>query len=293
MVPYVAAAHRLKLALVVSVECTEVEVASDVLWTLGVVAIEERVVEDHVELWTSIGDDLHAVTVAVSVALARWPWRLVEVDETVAETWRNHAEPVWVDSDLVICPAWVPFEARPDVTVVWIEPGPTFGLGDHPTTRLSLQAIRTALHEGATVLDVGCGSGVLAVGACVLGAAHATAIDISPASVPTTTLNAAANGVADRVDVSTRPLADISGRYDIVVANILAPVLVELAADLRRVVAPSGVLIISGVLADHHDHVEAALRPLRRTGRATLDGWAAVTLAAEKSRRADLPVEQR
>jgi ribosomal protein L11 methyltransferase len=122
---------------------------------------------------------------------------------------------------------------------------------------------------------------VLAIGACLLGAAHATAIDISPASVPTTRVNAAANDVADRVKVSTTPLAQLDGRYDVVVANILAPVLIELAADLRRLLAPSGVLIVSGVLADRHDHVEAALRPLHRTDLTTLDGWAAVTLTAE------------
>ena len=281
VVPYVAAANRLMQALVVSVDGAEVEVASDVLWSLGVVAIEERVVDDHVELWTSVGDDLTAVTIAVGEPLARWSWRLVEVDETVAETWRTHAKPVWIDSDLVICPAWVPFDARSDVTVVRIEPGPTFGLGDHPTTRLSLRAVRSAVHEGATVLDVGCGSGVLAVASCLLGAAHATAIDISPASVPTTMRNAAANGVVDRVEVSTKPLAQLDGRYDVVVANILAPVLIELAEDLRRLLAPSGLLIVSGVLADRHEHVEAALRPLHRTGRETLDGWAAITFSGE------------
>ncbi len=214
--------------------------------------------------------------------LARWAWRFVEVDETVADTWRNHVEPVWVDGDLVICPAWVPFVADAGVTTLTIEPGSTFGLGDHPTTILSLRAVRAALVPGARVLDVGCGSGVLAVGACVLGASEATAIDIFPAAVPTTEANAAANGVADRVRVSTTPVALIDGPYDIVVANILAPVLIELADDLRRVVAPSGVLIISGVLADHHRHVEEALRPLRRTNRTTRDGWAALTLSSQE-----------
>jgi ribosomal protein L11 methyltransferase len=271
-------------ALVVSTTAADVELASDALWSLGVVAIEERSVPGGVELWTSIGEDEEAATAAASHRLEkRWEWRFVEVDDTVADGWRDHAAPVHVDDDLVVCPAWVPFSAPPGVTVLRIEPGSTFGLGDHPTTLLSLRAVRSALFDGATILDVGCGSGVLAIAACVLGASRATAIDISPASVPTTRANAVANGVADRVHVSTTSLVEIDGVFDIVVANILAPTLIELADDLRRVVAPSGVLIVSGVLADRHDHVEAALQPLVRTQRQTLDGWAAVTLRVSQA----------
>jgi ribosomal protein L11 methyltransferase len=266
-------------SLVVSVNEAEVELASDVLWSLGVVAIEERAAAPlTVELWTSLGDDLDAITAAVSLRLQRWAWRFVEVDEAVADTWRAHAMPVHIDSNLVICPAWVPFDPEAGVTVLRIEPGSTFGLGDHPTTMLSMEAMQAVLFDGATVLDVGCGSGVLAVGACVLGASRATAIDIAPAAVSTTHANAVVNGVDDRVQASTTPLADIEGQFDIVVANILAPVLIDLAADLRRVVAPSGVLIVSGVLTDRHDHVEAALQPLRCTHRRTLDGWAVLRL---------------
>jgi len=272
------------LAIVVSVSATDVELASDALWSLGVLAIEERAAADGVELWTSLGDDSAVVVAAVSQRLERWPWRFVEVDEAVADTWRAHAQAVWVDPDLVICPAWVPFDLDPSselrTTVLRIEPGATFGLGDHPTTMLSMRAMRRALRAGSTVLDVGCGSGVLAVGACLLGAAHAVAIDIAPASVPITTMNAFANGVADLVEVSTTSLADIDRQFDIVVANILAPALIELAEDLVRVVAPSGVLIVSGVLADRHDHVETALGPLYRIHTDVLDGWAAVTMAA-------------
>ena len=266
------------IALVVSTNNSDVELASDVLWSLGVVAIEEREVAGQTELWTSLGDDRDAVVAEVSHRLERWPWRLVEIDEKVADTWRKHAQPVRVDRDFVICPAWVPFDAEAGVTVVRIEPGATFGLGDHPTTILSMRAIRAALHRGCTVLDVGCGSAVLAIGACVLGASRTVAIDIAPAAVAVGRANAAANGVADRVDVSTTPLSQVDGQFDIVVANILAPTLVQLADDLVRVVGPSGVLIISGVLADRHDHVEAALRPLHRSRRAVLDGWAVLTL---------------
>jgi ribosomal protein L11 methyltransferase len=268
------------LAIVVSTTADEVELASDALWSLGVVAVEERLAEDGVELWTSLGDDVVAIRDIASQRLERWTWRFVEVDESVAETWRDHAVPAWIDADLVICPAWVPFDAEADVTVLRIDPGSTFGLGDHPTTVLSMRAVRSALRIGSTILDVGCGSGVLAIGACVLGASRAIGIDIAPASMSVAGVNAVANGVADRIEVSTTPLAQVDGTFDIVVANILAPTLIELADDLRRVVAPSGVLIVSGVLADRHAHVEAALRPLQRTRRATLDGWAALTLKA-------------
>ena len=275
------------LALVVTTTVGDVELASDALWSLGVVGIEERVVANGVELWTSLGDDADEVVAAASQRLSRWSWRFVDVDETVADTWRAHAQPVWVDPDLVICPAWIPFEVPSElesaVTVLRIEPGATFGLGDHPTTMLSMRAIRRSLRSGSTVLDVGCGSGVLAVGACVLGAARAVAVDIAPASVPITKANAGSNGVADLIDVSTTPLEQVDGQFDIVVANILAPTLIELADDLVRVVAPSGMLIISGVLANRHEHVEVALRPLRRLHRETLDGWAVITLAGDQT----------
>ena len=258
--------------LVVTVGNDEVELASDALWGLGVVAVEERMADNgSVELWTSLGDDAEHVDLP-------WAWRFVEVDAAVADTWRQFAAPVWVQPDLVVRPAWVPFDAPPGVAVLHIEPGATFGMGDHPTTVLSLRAARRLVTSRCTVLDVGCGSGVLAIGACMFGAARAVGIDIAPAAVPTTEANAAANGVAGRVEVSTTDLADVEGTFDLVLANILAPTLVALADDLRRVVAPGGTLVISGILADAHAHVLAALAPLQVVETEILDGWAAVTL---------------
>jgi ribosomal protein L11 methyltransferase len=267
------------IALVVSVPLDDVELESDVLWGLGVVAIEERAGDDprRIELWTSLGDDLDVDRDAP--ALAAWPSRLVEVDESVADTWRAHALPIEIDTDLVICPAWVdPGERAEGMTVVFIEPSSTFGLGDHPTTRLTLRAMRRVLRQGHSVLDVGCGSGVLTITAVLSGAASAHGIDISPAAVPTTMANAQRNGVVDRVTVATTPLAEVDGTADVVLANILAPELVAMAADLRRVVAPGGVLIVSGILADRHDHVLAALAPLEVERIDALDGWVAITL---------------
>ena len=271
------------IALVLTVPAVEVELASDALWALGVVAVEERdpdpSVDDHfVELWTSLGDDIEVVTRAAEGFPSRWRWRLVEVDERVADSWRAHAVPTWVEHDLVVCPAWVPFDGAPGVTVLRIEPGATFGLGDHPTTVLSMRALRRSMRPEAAVLDVGCGTGVLAIAAARFGAGRVDAIDISPVSLTVATENARRNDVAGIVSVSTEPLAHVEGPYDIVVANILAPTLVELAGDLRRVVAPDGVLIVSGLLAEHHEHVEAALAPMRRIGRDVREGWVALTL---------------
>jgi ribosomal protein L11 methyltransferase len=256
--------------LVVTVPPAEVELASDVLWGLGVVAVEERAgADDSVELWTSVGDDVDDVELA-------WPWQFVEVDASVADTWRQFAAPIHVADDLVVQPAWVPYDARPGETVLVIEPGSTFGMGDHPTTRLTLVAARRWVQHGTRVLDVGCGSGVLAVGAMVFGAGAAVGIDIAPAAVPITRQNATANGV--QVQVSTTPLEEVGGQYDLVLANILAPALIALAPHLRRVLAPGGTLVISGILADAHDHVLEALVPLEAMETDTLDGWAAVTL---------------
>lgn len=267
------------LALVLTVPDSERELASDALWALGVAAVEERSAsEGFVELWTSLGDDPDTVTREAEGFPARWRWRVVELDPTVAERWREHAAPTWVERDLVIVPAWLDVAVDPDVLRLDIDPGAAFGLGDHPTTVLSARLLRATLWPGATVLDVGTGSGVLAVLAARLGAPYVRAIDISAAALDATRANAARNDVAGVVDVSNDPLAAIDESFDVVVANLLAPTLIELAADLRRVTSPSGALIISGVLESAHSHVLDALAPLRAVETATREGWAAVLL---------------
>ncbi|MET0458530.1 MAG: 50S ribosomal protein L11 methyltransferase [Ilumatobacteraceae bacterium] len=274
------------LALVVTVPASEAELASDVLWALGVAAIEERAVgadaaptEDHfVELWTSLGTDVEAITTAAEAFPNRWRWHTVEIDPAVAETWRAHAVPSWVDAGLVIVPAWKDLATAADVMRVDIDPGAAFGLGDHATTVLTLRLLRRTWWPGATVLDVGCGSGVLSVVAARMGAPYVEAVDISAAAVEATVANAERNGVARAVSASRRPVDDVEGPFDLVLANLLAPVVVDLAAELRRVTAPSGALIVSGILADSHDHVRHALAPMHVVETVTREGWAALLL---------------
>jgi len=273
------------LALVVTVPAGDVELASDALWALGVVAIEERTTEgspqteDHlVELWTSLGEDVAGITRAAEAFPNRWRWHTVEVDPAVTEAWRAHAVPSWVDRDLVVVPAWLHVDTPGAALRVDIDPGAAFGLGDHATTVLTLRLLRDVLWPGATVLDVGCGSGVLSVVAARLGAPYVEAIDISMAAVEATVANAERNGVAGAVAASTRPLEDVAGEFDIVLANLLAPIVVDLASSLRRVIAPGGALVVSGILADRHEHVVEALAPLVVVRTVERDHWAALLL---------------
>lgn len=273
-------------SLVVSAPAAEAELAADMLWSLGVVAIEERPsVGGAIELWTSLGEGESALEVVASAVRARWRWWTVDVDESVADGWREHAAVVEVADDLVVVPAWrddLLADVGPGCLALSIEPGPTFGLGDHPTTRGCLLALRRELKARATrsVLDVGCGSGILSVAAARWGVPRVVAVDISPAAVPITRDNARRNGVAGAVDVSTMPLHEVHGRHQVVVANILAPTLVELADDLKSRLDDGGALIISGVLVGRFDHVVHALAPLIPTRVDLIDGWATVTLGS-------------
>ena len=278
------------LAFVVVAADSDVEAASDVLWQLGVRAIEERSagLPGIVELWTAVGDEPEAIERAVAGLRGRWEHRVVEVSEVVdeaAQTWRDFAGPMWVDDGLVIVPAWQELTIAanaPSPLVVRIEPGGAFGLGDHPTTLLSLRALRRMLDDRAgsevEVIDVGCGTGVIAITAALLVDRPVRATDVASAAVEATVDNASRNGVADLVEVDTTDLADIAADYDVVIANILAPVLVSLADDLRRVTRPDGRLAISGILAGSHQHVLDALAPMVVVRTDVLDGWACVEL---------------
>ncbi len=272
-------------AFVVVVSEQDVEGASDVLWQLGVRAIEERRVAspDGVELWTAVGDEPEALERAVTALGDRWPHRVVEVMDVAVDTWRDFAAPMRVSDDLVIVPAWLAHsdddvDDAANSTVVRIEPGGAFGLGDHPTTLLSLRALQRLIVGDTDVLDVGCGTGVIAVTAALLQERPVRAIDIASAAVEATIDNARRNGVAGRVVVDIADLAQIDDTYDLVVANILAPVLVALADDLQRATRPGGRLVISGILADAHQHVLDALAPLEVVRTDELDGWACVEL---------------
>lgn len=173
--------------------------------------------------------------------------------------WLKDFGPMRFGRRLWVCPAGSEPGER-DAVVVRLDPGLAFGTGTHATTAMCLEWLDSLDLAGKTLLDYGCGSGVLAIAALKLGCEHAHAMDIDPQAVLATRLNAAENGVQERLVVSGSA-DDIEGRFDVVVANILAGPLAELAADITRHVRPGGWLGLSGILSEQADTVREAYAP--------------------------------
>ncbi|MEQ1788038.1 MAG: 50S ribosomal protein L11 methyltransferase, partial [Acidimicrobiales bacterium] len=217
----------------------------------------------------------------VALVASRWAPRVIEPDSDAhLDAWRAWAIPRRVGR-LLLQPAWLPLDADdPECVVVQVDPGRSFGSGSHASTRLVLAVLQDELRGGERVLDVGCGSGVLAVAACRLGAASAVGIDVDPAAVAATLENAARNGVGAVVAASTTPVGDLRGTFDVVLANIGARVLRELAGPICARVAPGGRLVLAGLLDEQVDGVVAAYTGMRLAEQRTEDGWTAAVLRA-------------
>lgn len=263
--------------VVLDVPAGDTELAVDALLQAGASAVEERrgpkgaarliADADGSRVERPAGTDWH---LSVQPVDPSQPW---------LDTWREHAKPVHCGEHVVLEPAWVPASHpdRHDVRVR-LDPGRVFGSGSHPTTRLAVAALERHVHARTTVLDVGCGSGVLAVVAALLGAAEVTAVDVDPAAVATTCDNAARNAVASVVQASSTPVDAITGHFDVVVANIDRPTLLDIGSSLARVVGPHGVLVVSGVLEGSGDEVAMVCAPLVIERADTLDGWLSLEL---------------
>lgn len=255
----------------VEVPVEEAELCADQLWLAGASAVGEEAAGPG---WVRLTAD---VTDPDAVG-HRWPFEVVPVDDSLLDAWRAHAAPVRAGRRIVLQPAWVPSgDVAHDDLVVSLEPGRAFGSGSHPATRLAVAAIE-AQGPGTRVLDVGCGSGVLAVVAARLGAAEVLAVDVDPEAIRATAGNAAANGVADRVTASLTPVAEVAGSFDLVVANIGLRVLVDLAPALLGRTAPEGLLVLSGLLDEQVPAVVAAYPGTDEVACHREDGWAAPVL---------------
>lgn len=178
-----------------------------------------------------------------------------------AEAWKERLTVMHIGSRIVICPSWLSYEPAPDEILIRLDPGMAFGSGLHPSTRLCLMKLEELVWPGARVLDMGTGSGILAIAAARLGAGHVLAVDNDPVAVQVARDNVAANGVGGIVRVVHGSLAEAEGEYDIVVVNILANVIVEMIRDgLAGKVLPEGAFIAAGLILGQEVEVSTALR---------------------------------
>ena len=173
--------------------------------------------------------------------------------------WRKYYHPMDIGQHLAIVPSWQEYDT--DRVKLILDPGLAFGTGGHETTSLCLEALDERVKGGERVLDIGTGSGILAIAALKLGAASAEGVDIDPVAVRTAGENAALNGVADKLTVLVGDLSDkASGKYDIITANIVANAIMSLAPAVPGLMADNGVFIASGIIDSRKDEVLAALK---------------------------------
>ena len=257
----------------IEVERERAELAADALWRAGPSAVLEVDLGDgRVRLTADVAD-------AALVDEGWAPVRLEVDDDAYLDAWRTWASPIRAGRAILLQPAWLEPAGAPDGTIVVpLDPGRAFGSGSHESTRLAVAAVEEHVRPGDRVLDVGCGSGVLAVVACRLGAASALGIDIEPEAIDATVANAARNGVGDRVEAEQRALGDVTGEHDLVVANIGGPVLLELAPDLVTRTRRGGVLVLSCQLEGRIDDLLRACPGTSEVARLAEAGWAAAVL---------------
>ncbi len=206
--------------------------------------------------------------------------RLVH-EEDWAEAWKQHFPVLRVGRRIVIRPTWRDHSATAGDVVISLDPGMAFGTGLHPSTRLCLAGIEELADEGRVagerVLDVGCGSGILAICAGLLGASSVLAVDTDPLAAEVTAQNAAANGLGDLIEARRGSLPlPAAEEFDLVLANLVAGVLVAIAGQLAAVVKPGGGrLVASGIFRDREPDVVAAFESagLRVIGRSAETDW--------------------
>ena len=181
-------------------------------------------------------------------------------EEDWAENWKQYYKPFRLGEHMVVKPTWEPWDAKADDLVIEIDPGMAFGTGTHETTAMCVGLIEK-YYRGGSLLDVGTGSGILAIAAARLGARDIVAVDIDPDAVRVARENVAHNGLSGAIDVRKGDLLQgLDRSFDLAVANILAPVICLLAAPLKKHLNPGGIFLCSGVISEAEEEVTQALR---------------------------------
>lgn len=228
--------------------------------------------------WQANGAAVDPTKVRLATAVPEAEWR---------DAWKRYFKVTRLTRQFVVVPSWERYVAQDPEVVIDLDPGMAFGTGTHASTRLVLEELQDLADcdvSPARILDVGCGSGILAIAATKRWPqATCVAIDTDPLAVDATTDNASINRVADRIEASARPLADLSESFPLVLANIQAHVLRALKTDLVARTAPGGTLILSGLLTPQaqpvaDEFVAAGLRLVRVRPSADDPQWSSVTL---------------
>lgn len=210
-------------------------------------------------------------------------------DEDWSTSWKANFKPLRIGRRLLIIPSWEEAHICDDDIVLRIDPGMAFGTGGHETTRLCLELLESIMDSAPlmgspSVLDLGTGSGILAMAAVQLGAGRVCAVDIDPLAVEVARENLGLNGLLDQVECSTTPLESLTGSFDIILANILAEELVRLAVPICDRLLPGGHLILSGILAEKEQLVQCGFsdRPVTFQGVRSEGEWVALHYRKEE-----------
>ncbi|GHO94272.1 ribosomal protein L11 methyltransferase [Reticulibacter mediterranei] len=211
-------------------------------------------------------------------------------EEDWANAWKEHFHVTQIGKRIIIRPSWREYTPKDEEVVITLDPGMAFGTGLHPTTRLCLEQVEQHTRPGMHVLDVGTGSGILALAAAKLGAEHVYAIDNSSVAVESATENAALNGQSERIEVVLGTLDEetaqrMAGQYDLVLANIIAHIIGSIAPQLAQVLAPDGLLIASGIIEARRQDAEAPLLEagLELVEQRMIEDWMVLVLRKRRS----------
>ncbi len=192
------------------------------------------------------------------------PEYIIVDEEDWANAWKAHYQPIRLGKRILIRPLWIELDVHPNDIHIALDPGMAFGTGTHPTTQLCLEALEDTVTNGIKVLDLGSGSGILAIAAAKLGAVDVLALDNDPVAVKSSIENIEVNGVADKITAQEGSLETVlhsARRFDLIVVNILARIIIQMCADgLGNIVRPGGIAIFSGLTFEQVEDVEAALK---------------------------------
>lgn len=267
----------------------EEELLSYELFELGALGVEIR--DQTTLLKTELGEltliasfaDVESAEAAVDALGSDRAHLSFVIGDDFLDEWKRFFKPTRIGERIVIRPSWECFDPEPSDLVLVIDPGRAFGTGLHESTRLVIRCLEKLDLDGIKLLDLGTGSGVLSIAALLLGARCAVANDIDPDAIEVALENAASNGVADRFEGYVQKKPEFKERFPLVLANIESRVLIPLAQEIASTVAEGGTLILSGLLRDEAEKIEAAYPDFERVAIEQEKDWIALVFKRRAS----------